>query len=116
MRDSVADSESAAPRSRGWPHSIGIGGRIASESVAGLARITHAHGRFGPIFMLPPARRGITLSGTSMRNRFSRAAAAMRSRRGFGIVKRAAHAGSMGAPPKTSPKHGLSWPPLEAII
>src|SRR5713101_4919249 len=25
----------------GWPTSVGIGGRIASESVAGLARITH---------------------------------------------------------------------------
>ena len=26
----------------GWPTSVGIGGRIASESVAGLHRITHA--------------------------------------------------------------------------
>ena len=25
----------------GWPTSVGTGGRIASESVAGLARITH---------------------------------------------------------------------------
>ena len=25
-----------------WPTSVGTGGRIASESVAGLARITHA--------------------------------------------------------------------------
>jgi len=48
VRDSFAASESVelAPngvagfRRNGWPTSVGTGGRIASESVAGLARIT----------------------------------------------------------------------------
>jgi len=46
--DSVADRESASTTlhrvagfdRNGWPTSVGIGGRLASESVAGLARIT----------------------------------------------------------------------------
>jgi hypothetical protein len=49
VRDSFAASESVelAPNGvagfdrNGWPASVGTGGRIASESVAGLARITH---------------------------------------------------------------------------
>ena len=48
--DSVADRESASTTlhrvagfdRNGWPACVGIGGRLASESVAGLARITHA--------------------------------------------------------------------------
>ena len=53
MRDSFAASESvelapngvAGLRRNGWPTSVGTGGRIASESVAGLARITQALAR-----------------------------------------------------------------------
>ena len=48
MRDLFAASESVGPTPRGvagfdrngWPTSVGTGGRIASESVATLARIT----------------------------------------------------------------------------
>lgn len=38
VRDSIADIESFRPRSPGWPASIGMGGRLPSESVAGLHR------------------------------------------------------------------------------
>ena len=48
VRDSIADSESFRPAltrvagfdRNGWPTSVGIGGRIASESLAALRRIT----------------------------------------------------------------------------
>jgi hypothetical protein len=41
----------------GWPTSVGIGGRIASESVAGLHRITHyAVGIRKPATRLDPTR------------------------------------------------------------
>jgi len=50
VRDSIADIESFRPAQpvagfnrNGWPTSVGIGGRIASESPAALRRITH-HG------------------------------------------------------------------------
>jgi len=36
VRDSIADFESVTPVSTGWPASIGMGGRLPSESVAGL--------------------------------------------------------------------------------
>jgi len=39
--DSLADRESISTTLNGRPASIGMGGRLASESVAGLARITH---------------------------------------------------------------------------
>jgi hypothetical protein len=38
VRDSIADIESFRPVSTGWPASIGMGGRLPSESVAGLRR------------------------------------------------------------------------------
>ena len=38
VRDSIADIESFRPGSPGWPASIGMGGRLPSESVAGLRR------------------------------------------------------------------------------
>src|SRR5436190_22935239 len=38
VRDSIADIESFRPASPGWPASIGMGGRLPSESVAGLHR------------------------------------------------------------------------------
>jgi hypothetical protein len=38
LRDSIADFESFRPVSTGWPASIGIGGRLPSESAAGLRR------------------------------------------------------------------------------
>jgi len=38
VRDSIADIESFRPASPGWPASIGMGGRLPSESVAGLRR------------------------------------------------------------------------------
>src|SRR5437016_4729295 len=38
VRDSIADFESLGPVSTGWPASIGMGGRLPSESVAGLHR------------------------------------------------------------------------------
>lgn len=38
VRDSIADSESFRPPPQGWPASIGMGGRLPSESVAGLRR------------------------------------------------------------------------------
>jgi hypothetical protein len=41
VRDSIAVFESVRPVSTGWPNSIGMGGRLPSESVAGLHRITH---------------------------------------------------------------------------
>ena len=44
VRDSIADIESFRPASIGWPASIGIGGQLASESVAALRRITHDDG------------------------------------------------------------------------
>ena len=37
-RDSIADIESFRPGSPAWPASIGMGGRLPSESVAGLPR------------------------------------------------------------------------------
>jgi hypothetical protein len=47
--DSLAERESTSATLRRWPASIGMGGRLASESVAGLARITqiiHLSGQF----------------------------------------------------------------------
>jgi branched-chain amino acid transport system permease protein len=38
VRDSIADIESFRPASPGWPASIGMGGRLPSESMAGLHR------------------------------------------------------------------------------
>jgi hypothetical protein len=38
VRDSIADSESVRPASTGRPASIGMGGRLPSEWVAGLRR------------------------------------------------------------------------------
>ena len=38
VRDLIADIESFRPASPGWPASIGMGGRLPSESVAGLRR------------------------------------------------------------------------------
>jgi transposase len=38
VRDSIADFESITPVSTGWPASIGMGGRLPSESVAGFRR------------------------------------------------------------------------------
>src|SRR5436190_15720404 len=38
VRDSIADIESFRPASPGWPASIGMGGRLPSESAAGLRR------------------------------------------------------------------------------
>jgi hypothetical protein len=38
VRDSIADIESFSPTSPGWPASIGMGGRLPSESVAALPR------------------------------------------------------------------------------
>ncbi len=40
VRDSIADSGSGFDRN-GWPTSVGIGGRFASESLTALRRITH---------------------------------------------------------------------------
>jgi hypothetical protein len=56
VRDSFAASESvelapngvAGLRRNGWPTSVGTGGRIASESVAGLARITQLMMQLSP--------------------------------------------------------------------
>ena len=51
VRDSIVDSESFRSASQGgrlhrngWPTSVGIGGRIASESVADFRRITQSVG------------------------------------------------------------------------
>ena len=38
LRDSIVDFESFRPVSTEWPASIGMGGRLPSESVAGLRR------------------------------------------------------------------------------
>jgi CRP/FNR family transcriptional regulator, cyclic AMP receptor protein len=38
IRDSIADIESFRTASPGWPDSIGMGGRLPSESMAGLRR------------------------------------------------------------------------------
>ena len=41
----------------GWPTSVGTGGRIASESVAGLARITQSDAGYVPRFSSTNASR-----------------------------------------------------------
>ena len=41
VRVSIAVFESVRPVSTGWPASSGMGGRLPSESVAGLHQITH---------------------------------------------------------------------------
>ncbi|WP_247547340.1 hypothetical protein, partial [Bradyrhizobium sp. 177] len=49
----------------GWPLSIGIGGRLPSESVAALPRIPH-HGEGRPFSFVVAAARAAPLSAAAM--------------------------------------------------